>query len=70
MDIKRKDGHGPRGVYATVGTGICLDLLEKADDFCEGINQDTEVVPGLKLSSLINTLIAVEQQIVHSDKIR
>lgn len=65
MNINRKDSHGPRGVWATIGTEICLDLLEKADDFCEGINRDTEVVPGLNLSTLIDTLISVEQQTVH-----
>jgi len=65
MNINRKDTHGPRGVWANVGIEICLDSLEKADGFCEGVDQDTEVVPGLKLSTLIDTLISVEQQTVH-----
>ena len=69
MDIKRKDSHGPRGVYATVGTRICLDSLEKADGFCEGINRDTEVVPGLKLSTLIDTLICNEQQTIKINRL-
>lgn len=64
MDIKRKDSSGPRGTKATLGIEICLDLLEKADDFNEGITLDTEIVPGLKLSVLIGILVATEQQTI------
>ena len=64
MDIRRTNNRGVRGTTSTVLTGICLDLFEKADDFHEGLNYDTEVVPGLTLRLIIDTLVASEQQTI------
>ena len=41
----------------------CLDLLEKSEDFNEGINWNTEVVPGLSVERMIYALIAAEQEL-------
>ena len=64
MNLNRKDSSGARGTKSTLLTEICLDLFEKADDFCEGITCETEIVPGLTLRLLIDALVASEQQTV------
>ena len=68
MDIRRTNNRGVRGTTSTVLTGICLDLFEKADDFHEGLNYDTEVVPGLTLRLIVDTLVASEQQTIRIKK--
>ena len=68
MDIRRTNNRGARGTTSTVLTGICLDLFEKSDGFCEGVDCDTEVVPGLNLRLIIDTLVASEQQTINAKK--
>ena len=68
MDIRRTNNRGARGTTSTVLTGICLDLFEKSDGFCEGVDCDTEVVPGLNLRLIIDTLVASEQQTISAKK--
>lgn len=64
MNIRRMNNSGARGTTSTVLTGLCLDLFEKADGFCEGLDYDAEVVPGLTLRSMIDALVASEQQTI------
>ncbi len=62
MIIHRRDPQS--GVELTPGRiKECLDLLEKAEEFNEGINWDTEIVPGLPLERLIQALISAEQEL-------
>ena len=68
MNIHRTNNRGARGTTSTVLIGSCLDLFEKADGFHEGVDCDTEVVPGLTLRLIIDTLIASEQQTISSKK--
>ena len=68
MDIRRTNNRGARGTTSTVLTGLCLDLFEKADGFCEDLDCNTEVVPGLTLRLLIDTLVASEQQTISAKK--
>lgn len=62
MKINRKDPQS--GVEITPSRiKECLDLLEKSDDFTEGINWDTEIVKGLPLERMIQALISAEQEL-------
>lgn len=62
MEIYREDPKGGSEV-AINRVKDCLDLLEKSEDFNEGVHWDIEIVPHLTVERLIRALISAEQEI-------
>ena len=62
MDIDREVEQGDIE-EVTERVTYCLDQLEKADDFINRIDWDTEVVPDLMIEEIVGALISAEQEI-------
>jgi len=64
MDIDRHE-YQPYG-SAKERVKFCLDRLEKAKDFSEGISWETNVVHRLTVEEIIGALVSVGQEFTES----
>ena len=58
MDIDREINQGDT---AEERVSFCLEQLEKAEDFIEGMDWNTEVVNRLTLEEIIGALVSAER---------
>jgi hypothetical protein len=62
MNIDRDEYQG--GIDTAIErVSFCLDQLEKAENFKEKIDWDTEIVPRLTIEEMICALVSAEQQL-------
>ena len=61
MKIHRTDPQNGKDAAIT-RVKECLDLLEKSEDFNEGVHWDIELVPHLSVEKIIRALVSAEQE--------